>query len=161
MNLTPLIDGGAQEYGLRAGTENVVSIIALAKAAGLAISEMPTETKRLENLKNYFLEKLKIYTPDIVVNGCLDKRLPNNLNIGFKGVDGNALLLSLNQTGIYASTGSACNSGGTEVSHVIKAIGLNTEEYATIRFSFGRYTTKDDLDYTIKYVQKILEDLKK
>ncbi len=155
----PLIHGGEQEFGLPAGTENAGSIAALGEASRLIHSEMEEENKRLLGLRHFFLTELRKIVPDYIVNGSLGNRLPHNLNIGFPKIDSGALLLSLNQVGVYVSAGSACSAGSTEPSHVIKAIGVDTDNYGTIRFSFGLRTTKEDLVYMFKYLPYILEKL--
>jgi cysteine desulfurase len=159
ISLTPLIHGGGQEFGLRAGTENVGSIAAFGKAAKLSYLEMTRESERLLTLRNYFLAELREIVPDFIINGSLESRLSNNLNIGFPGIDSGSLLLSLNQIGIYVSAGSACSAGSREVSHVIKALGVDTDHYGVIRFSFGLQTAKDDLDYLFEYLPEILKQL--
>lgn len=160
IKLAPIVHGGGQEQGLRAGTENVAYIMALGKAASLMFKELDAEHKRLTELRNYFLERLKNIEPDFIINGSLDKRLPNNLNIGFPDVDSGALLLSLNQIGVFVSSGSACHEGSKESSHVIHSIGTNTAKYGIIRFSFGIKNSKEDVDYLFEYLPEILEKLK-
>ncbi|MBF0564756.1 MAG: TusE/DsrC/DsvC family sulfur relay protein [Nitrospirae bacterium] len=157
--LVPLIHGGDQEGGLRAGTENVASIMAFGLAATLAHEEMDRERERLVALRNYFLAGLKDADSGFIVNGSLEKRLPNNLSIGFPGIDSGSLLLSLNQIGVYVSSGSACSSGRVEASHVIRALGIDTEKYGVIRFSFGMNTTTEALDYLFRYLPDILRQL--
>lgn len=159
LSLTPLIHGGGQEFGLRAGTENVGSIAALGLASVLIHREMEEERRRLTELRDYFLERLAKVAPDFIVNGSLQSRLPNNLSIGFPGVDSGSLLLSLNQAGIYVSSGSACSSGSTEASHVLREIRADTENCGVIRFSFGVPTTREDIDYLLKYLPPILANL--
>ena len=161
MELEPLIHGGEQESGFRAGTENVGYIMALARAAALIHLEMQDENKRLLELRDFFLENLKKSVPGHIINGSLEDRLPNNLNVGFPDVDSGALLLSLNQIGVYVSSGSACSSGSKEASHVIKALGVDTDRYGIIRFSFGKKNTIDDIKYLFKYLPDILEQLQK
>ncbi|HOM64862.1 MAG TPA: TusE/DsrC/DsvC family sulfur relay protein [Ignavibacteriales bacterium] len=160
ISIEPLIHGGEQEFNLRAGTENTAFIYAFALGSMLAYREMNVEIKRLTELRNYFFEKLKEIHPEIILNGHPEKRLPNNLNVGFKGFDSGSILLSLNKIGVYVSSGSACHAGSVETSHVIKACGINTEDYGIIRFSLGYYTTKEDIDYVIKYLPSILKELK-
>ena len=160
INLSPVIHGGGQENGLRAGTENVAYIMALGKASALMYKEFDTEHKRLTELRNYFLDRLKKIEPDFIINGSLENRLPNNLNIGFPDIDSGALLLSLNQIGVYVSSGSACHEGSKESSHVIHSLGVNTEKYGIIRFSFGIKSTKEEVDYLFTYLPEILEKLK-
>ena len=160
LSLVPLIHGGGQEWGMRSGTENVGSILALAEAAQLAHAEMAQETARLLELRNFFLAELKKIEPHFIVNGSLDNRIPNNLSIGFPNVDSGDLLKSLNRFGISASAGSACSSRKIKTSHVLTAIGADTENYAAIRFSFGLQTQKDDLSYLFRYLDKILSKLR-
>lgn len=160
IKLAPVVHGGGQENGLRAGTENVAYIIALGKASSVIYKEFDTEHKRLTELRDYFLENLKKIEPDYIINGSLEHRLPNNLNIGFPDIDSGALLLSLNQIGVYVSSGSACHEGSKETSHVIHSIGTDTVKYGIIRFSFGIKTTKEEIDYLFEYLPEILEKLK-
>lgn len=157
--LTPLIHGGGQEFGLRSGTENVGSIMAFGQAAKLSHREMDRENRRLLSLRDFFLAELRAIVPDFVVNGSLEGRLANNLNIGFPHVDSGSLLLSLNQIGVYVSAGSACSAGSKEASHVIKALGVDTDRYGIIRFSFGLQTSREDLEYLFRYLPEILSQL--
>ena len=160
ISLIPLIHGGAQEFNQRAGTENVGHIMALGKAAALACREMSAEGKRIAEIRDYFLEQLSRHCPGCIVNGSRQHRLPNNLNIGFPGIDSGALLLSLNRIGIFVSAGSACSSGSREASPVIKAIGVDTDRYGIIRFSFGLKTQKEDVDYLFAYLPQILDQIR-
>ncbi len=159
-NIVPLIHGGGQEDSMRSGTENVGHIIAFGKAVSLAYKEMASEKKRLMNLRDYFFDELKKIEPDFIINGSLEKRVSNNLSIGFPHIDSRALLLNLNSLGICVSVGSACSSGKIQTSHVIEALNTDTENYGTIRFSFGLKTSKVDLDYLFKYLPIILKELK-
>jgi cysteine desulfurase len=159
-DLVPLIHGGEQEFHRRAGTENVGQIMAFGKAVELAYREMKKEMERITKLRDYFIEKLDLHVPGYIINGSMEHRLPTNLNVGFPHVDSGALLISLNQIGIYVSGGSACGAGSKEASPVIKAIGVDTEKYGTIRFSFGLYTTKEDIDYLFTYLPEIIEQLR-
>lgn len=159
--LVPQLHGGGQEDGLRSGTENVASIMALGEAAALAHAEMDAETKRLLGLRSFFLENLRRAEPDLIINGSLEQRLPNNLNLGFKGVEGGALLRSLNKIGISVSLGSACSSRQIKTSHVLAAIGADTGDYAALRFSFGLKTQEEDLAYSLKYLVRILQILRR
>ncbi|MHC4270007.1 MAG: TusE/DsrC/DsvC family sulfur relay protein [Planctomycetota bacterium] len=160
ISIVPLIHGGEQEYGLRAGTENVGSILAFGQATRLACSEMEKENSRLLELRNYFLEGLREIEPGIIVNGTLEHRTTNNLNIGFPEIDSGSLLLSLNQIGVYVSSGSACSAGSTDASYTIKALGVDTDRYGIIRFSFGLPNTREDVEYLFKYLPQILKQLK-
>jgi cysteine desulfurase len=157
--LEPLIHGGGQESGLRSGTENVGSICALGKAAEVIHKEMARENKRLMDLRQVFLDGLRRICPDLIINGSLSQRLPHNLSVGFPGVDGGALLLALNQIGVFVSSGAACSAGNQGGSHVLKAIGVNSETYGVIRFSFGLRTSQEDLDYVLQYLPIILEKI--
>ncbi len=158
--LIPVIHGGSQEFGLRAGTENVGHIMALGKATLLICRDMDTETNRLLELRQFFLDSLYNIEPDLIVNGSLKDRLPHNLSIGFPGVDSGALLLGLNQIGVYSSSGSACSSGNERNSHVLNAIGVDPKKYGTIRFSMGLRTTREDLEYVLTLLPQILKHLK-
>ncbi|USG65948.1 cysteine desulfurase [Brevibacillus ruminantium] len=158
--LQPLIHGGGQERELRAGTENVASIVAMGKAAELMHREMEQETERLLALRDRFLTELGKIEDDFVINGSLEYRAPHNLSIGFAHVDSGALLRSLNRIGISTSISSACHSRRTKTSHVLEAIGADTEKYATIRFSFGLQTREEDLLYLFQYLPRILELLR-
>ncbi|BBA79958.1 nitrogenase cofactor synthesis protein [cyanobacterium endosymbiont of Rhopalodia gibberula] len=148
----PLLIGGHQERGRRGGTENVPGIVALGKAAELAESHLIMGTGEKE-LRDYLEQTILTTIPDTVLNGHAVKRLPNTSNIGFKFIEGEAILLSLNQHGICASSGSACTSGSLEPSHVLRAMGLPyTVLHGSIRFSLSRFTT-------YAQVQKVLEVL--
>jgi len=160
LDLPPLVHGGAQESGLRAGTENVLGIMALGLAAELAWRERGTDTARYLALRDRFLARLDEAVPGAVVNGALENRLPHNLSIGFPDIDSGSLLLSLNQIGVAVSAGSACSAGDDEISHVLKAIGADNGEYGTIRFSFGRVTTPADIDYVFTHMPAIQEQLR-
>ncbi|WP_059051427.1 cysteine desulfurase family protein [Paenibacillus senegalimassiliensis] len=160
LELSPQIHGGGQEYGVRSGTENVMSILALAKASELAHNEMGPENNRIKNLRDYFLKRIIEIEPNIVVNGSINQRISNNLNIGFPHVDSGALLKNLNKLGINVSLGSACSSGKIGESHVLLAIGADTKNYGSIRFSFGLNTTKVEIDYVIRQLYQIIPHLK-
>ena len=147
INLVPIVHGGGQELGRRAGTENVGHILAFAKAAELSHRERDQEWERLKELNSHFQKRLHDTIPGCTINGSLTSRLPHNLNVGFPGVDAGALLLSLSNAGVYVSSGSACHAGSRETSHVLQAIQANTTDYGTLRFGFGRSTTQDDIDY--------------
>ena len=159
--LIPLVHGGEQEGGRRAGTENVMGILGLGVAAALARKELGHEAERLTRLRNLLLTRLQEIEPELVVNGSLVQRLPNNLNVGFPGIDSGSLLLSLDQIGISVSAGSACHAGGMETSHVIQALGVDTERYGIVRFGLGLYTTEADIAYLCRYLPTILADLRR
>ena len=160
VTLNPQIDGGGQEKGLRSGTENVAGILAMGLAAKLLRREMEEQNAKFDYLRQRFLAKLEDIVPDAIINGTMESRLPQNLSVGFPDVDSGSLLLSFDQIGIYVSAGSACSAGDDKVSHVLEAIGVNSEKYGTIRFSFGRETTKEDVDYLFEHLPKILQSLR-
>ena len=159
VKLSPILLGGEQEGGLRAGTENLMAIGGLA----VALSQIDKkEPKRLVDLRDHFIKKIKTLLPDVVVNGALgDKRLPNNMNISVPGLTSEVLLLELDKYGICAGSGSACTSHSVEPSHVLKAIGSDREYLnGALRFSMGRQTTKKDIDHVLKVLPKIVQDLR-
>jgi cysteine desulfurase len=155
---TPLIaqqDGGRHERGRRSGTLNVPGIVALGEACALA----HVETQNLASLRDRLEAGIRTHVPDARLNGHPLHRLPNTLNMAFSGVDGEVLLMSLNQ--IAVSNGSACTAASTDPSHVLKAMGLSDElAYASVRFSIGRFTTEADIDTTIRHVAEVIEGLR-
>ncbi|MBR3811633.1 MAG: cysteine desulfurase [Agathobacter sp.] len=160
--LPSFIHGGGQESGKRAGTENVAGIVGMAKALSIATKEMDRNVKEITGLRNYFIKRILQEIPDSRLNGHSKKRLPGNANVSFKGVSGTALLILLEEEGIYASAGSACSAGSTQLSHVIKAIEVPKEyAYGTIRFTLGRETTKQELDRVISVLKKSVQILRK
>ena len=160
MALDPLIHGGGQEKGLRPGTENVAGILGMGVAAKLLRTEKDERNARYEYLRQRFLNKLNETEPDAIINGTLESRLPNNLSVGFPGVDSGSLLLSLDQIGVYVSSGSACSAGDDEVSHVLEAIGVDSDHYGTLRFSFCHDSTKEHIDYLFEHLPRILAGLR-
>jgi cysteine desulfurase len=158
--IEPGLHGGSQEFGLRSGTENVPSIVGFASALELAQKEKASESEKLFRLRDKLIfELLKI--PNTRLNGHHTKRLPNNVNISFSGVEGESILLKLNELGIFASTGSACSAKDIKPSHVLLAIGSSHElAHGSIRFSLGRTTTKKDVAYVLKVLPKIISELR-
>jgi cysteine desulfurase len=157
----PLLIGGHQERGRRAGTENVAGIVALGKAAELELQHLTAATAREEKLRDRLETALLSQIPDCAVNGDITQRLPNTTNIGFKYVEGEAILLSLNKYGICASSGSACTSGSLEPSHVLRAMGLPyTILHGSIRFSLSRYTTEAEIEQVIAVMPEIISRLR-
>lgn len=157
----PLLIGGHQERGRRAGTENVPGIVALGKAAELEGLHLEEATKRERQLRDRLEKGLLKAIPDCEVNGDTKNRLPNTTNIGFKYIEGEAILLSLNKEGICASSGSACTSGSLEPSHVLQAMGLPyTILHGSIRFSLSRYTTDAEIDRVLEVMPGIVERLR-
>ncbi len=151
------MDGGHQEKNKRSGTENVAEIVALGKACQIAEKNMEAYQNKLQTLRNYCLEEMKKSFPNIHINGTMEKRLPGNINISFEGQNATEMLYKLDEMGICASGGSACSSGDNSPSHVLTAIGLPSElAKGAIRFTFGDFNTKDDVDYLVKMLEKIL-----
>ena len=161
LKLEPLMHGGGHEFGLRAGTENIPGIVALATALKLGQAERKNEAKRLTELRDYLINNILKNIPETFLNGHPKKRLPNNANISFLNVEGEAMALMLDHEGIYISSGSACTSQSLKPSHVILALGLPYEaSHGAIRFSLGKRTTKEDIDYLLKKLPKIVERLR-
>lgn len=138
----PLLHGGGQERGLRSGTFNAAGIVGCGAAAQLSASTAPTEIPRLRALRDRLLDELTAID-GVTLNGDREQRLPNNINVAVAGCDGEALLLALDAAGVCASTGSACQSGATERSHVLEAMGAPADD-GHVRFTLGRTTTQDD-----------------
>lgn len=151
----PLIDGGHQERQMRAGTENVPSIVGMGKALELVYSNLNGKNKYIKGLRDYFEENIK-KLPNVIINGDLNNRLPSISNITIKGVDSNTLVIGLDMRGIAISNGSACQSGSALPSHVLKAIGMSDDYLkSTVRISFGKYNTKEEVDYLIKSLKEV------
>ena len=161
MRIDPLVHGGEQERGLRAGTENVPGIVGLGKAIEEAAAHLEENTLRNGRLRDRLAEGILRSVPGAYLNGPGTERLANNCNIRFDGIDGEALLLRLDLAGIAGSAGSACTAGSREVSHVLRAVGL-TEEQAkgSLRLTVGPDNTEEEMDETIQTVKEIVEDLR-
>ncbi len=158
---SPLVIGGHQEGGRRGGTENTASIIGLGKAMELAMSTMDVEGTRVQALRDRLEQGLLKSIPEARVNGAPAPRLPNTLSIAFKFIEGEAMLLMLNEHGICASSGSACTSGSLEPSHVLRAMGVPfTFAHGSLRFSLSRYTTDEDIDLVLNRLPQIIERLR-
>ena len=159
--LFPLIHGGHQEDGLRAGTYNNLGILGLGKAAELALQDLEEYGKKTSMLKKRLRDGLLAKIPNIKINGHPEDVLPNTLNVSFPGAEGEAILLSMDMEGIEASTGSACASGSLEPSHVLMAVGAEPElAHGSIRFSLGWYSSQEDVDYIIETMPPIIERLR-
>ena len=161
VRLGKVITGGGQEKKLRPGTTNTPLIVGMAKALEKAYAEREEENKRVGALRDYFEEQLLAKIPEIVVNGKNVQRLPGTSSITFKYVEGESILLSLSMKGIAVSSGSACSSDELQASHVLLAMGI-PEKFAhgTIRFSLGKYNTKEEIDYTIDAVVEVIGKLR-
>ncbi len=161
LKVQPLVFGGSQERGRRAGTENVAGIVGLATALELTQKKQHTESARQQELRDYLIKEILAQIPHTILNGSKENRLPNNVNISFLGIEGEALLLYLDHAGVAVSTGSACSSQSLDPSHVITALGYDHERaHSSIRFTLGRRTTKKEIDYTLKVLPEIVEKLR-
>ncbi|OGW39715.1 MAG: cysteine desulfurase NifS [Nitrospirae bacterium RBG_13_39_12] len=157
----PYIIGGHQEHGRRAGTESVPLIIGLGKACELAGKNPTGETEYLKKLRDKLEAALLKTCPDVRINGEVNNRLPNTTNISFEYVEGEAILLRLNEYGICASSGSACTSGSLEPSHVLRSMGVPfTAIHGSIRFSLSRYNTEPEIDKVIEVMPEIIKNLR-
>jgi len=155
VQLSAIIDGGGHERGMRSGTLNVPGIVGLGKACELCQQEMPQESERLRGLRDRLKAGLEAKLDEVFVNGSLEHRLPNNLNMSFAYVEGESLLMGINDVAV--SSGSACTSATLEPSYVLKALGVGEDlAHTSIRFGLGRFTTEEEVDYvTDKMVQVV------
>ena len=161
VKIDPLIHGGAQERGHRAGTENLPGIVGLGKAIELAEEGLAENAARMTFLRNRLISGLTAAIPNMRINGTMDKRLPNNVNVSFAGIEGEAVLLRLDLEGIAASSGSACTAGSLDPSHVLTAIGLTRDEAkGSLRLTLGTDTTQADIDEVVKKLPGIVESLR-
>ncbi len=161
IKLEPLMFGGAQEKGIRPGTEDVAGIIGFAKALELVQKERIAETARLIPLRDKLIDGILSTIKRTRLNGSRSNRLPNNVNVSFIDIEGEALLLYLDASGIYASTGSACTSASLDPSHVILALGFPYEvAHGSMRFSLGHDTTDEDIDYVLKTLPPLVATLR-
>ena len=155
------ISGGGQEQGLRSGTENIAGIVGL----GAAIEEVrskKSKIKKIKRLRNKLVKEILRTIPDVRVNGFSENCLPNIANFSFKGAEGEAIVVALDQKGICVSTGSACAAKSLEASHVLLALGLNEEEaHSSVRFSLGRKTTQKEIKTALENLSKVIEKLRK
>ena len=160
VRLSPLIHGGGQEKRRRAGTENTAGIVGLAKAFELAQRDRIAENQRLTALRDRLIEGL-VKIPHTRVNGSLEQRLPNNVNVCFEYIEGESMLLNLDLRGIAASSGSACTSGSLDPSHVLLAMGLSHEiAHGSLRLTLGRENTEADVDFVLQEIPGIVERLR-
>ena len=162
INFEKFMNGGHQERDKRAGTENVAGIVGIGKAAELADMGLDEHIKKMKELKNYYVEEVTKKIPNIKINGAVNARLPGNSNISFEGINGNDLLLELDNVGICASSGSACNSKDPAPSHVLTAIGLNEDMIrGALRVTFGEFNTRDEVDYLVENLERCVKKLRK
>ena len=161
VRLARIITGGNQEGKRRPGTSNVPYIVGLAKALEMAVANMKEEWNREETLRNYFEDEVSKRIPEIKINGKGARRLPGTSSITFKYLEGESMLLNLSLKGIAVSSGSACSSDSLQPSHVLLAMGVPAEfAHGTLRFSLSKYTTKEEIDYTIEALVEIIGKLR-
>jgi len=159
--IKPILHGGGQERDKRPGTENIPGIVGLGKAAELAAKEHAAESKRYKKLSEKLIQGIRERIPGTRINGHPEKRLPHNVNVTIEGTKGECLLMGLDQRGIAVSTGSACSSSSSQLSHVLEAIGLTPENGAgTIRMTVGRSTTEGDIDYVLDNLVEVVKMLR-
>ena len=161
IKLDTFMDGGAQEKGRRAGTENVAGIIGMATASKIAHDEMNDRINKEIKIRDHLIKRLTEEIPYSRLNGDKTKRLPNNVNVGFEFIEGESVLLALNDIGVAASSGSACTSGSLDPSHVLLAIGLPHEKaHGSLRLTLDHNTTMEDADYVVDNLKTIVENLR-
>lgn len=159
--IKPLINGGSQEKGKRAGTTNAASIVGFAKAAELKFNEMEENNKYVLSLREHLIDRVLKEIPYSILNGSRDKRLANNANFSFRFIEGEGMLLKLDAKGICASSGSACTSGSLDPSHVLLAIGLPHEiAHGSLRITLNHSNTLEEVDYTVDTLKEIISDLR-
>src|ERR1700683_2178376 len=155
VQITSQMDGGGHERGMRSGTLNVPGIVGLGEACALCQAEMPEESKRMAFLRDKLMHKLQSELDETYINGTMEHRLPNNLNISFAYVEGESLLMGIND--IAVSSGSACTSATLEPSYVLKALGVGEDlAHTSIRFGLGRFNTQEDVDYVVDRVSEVV-----
>nr|MBP8689066.1 cysteine desulfurase [Patescibacteria group bacterium] len=161
IKIEPLIVGGGQEKNLRSGTYNTPGIIGMAYAIELAYNTRDEYLKHVTELRDYMWDRIKSEIPDVYLNGSFNKRTPNNLNVGFKGIEGEAILMMLSTKGICVSTASACGAQNLEVSHVISAIKLDDQNVnSNIRITMGRFNTKKEIEYFVDTLKMVVKELR-
>ncbi|MBI3404247.1 MAG: IscS subfamily cysteine desulfurase [Acidobacteria bacterium] len=159
VQLSAIIDGGGHERGMRSGTLNVPGIVGLGKAAELAFAEMAEESVRLKNLRQRLQDGLFAKLDELYINGSMEHRLPHNLNISFAYVEGESLLMGINDVAV--SSGSACTSATLEPSYVLKALGVGEDlAHTSIRFGLGRFNTEEEVDYVINKMVQVVSRLR-
>ena len=161
LRITNFMHGGGQESGKRSGTENLAGIVGFGKAAELAMNNFDNHVAHISKLRDYFIEQVMKRIPHVDINGSMEHRHPGNASLAFDFIEGEGILILLDQKGIEVSTGSACNSASLNASHVLTAIGLPVERvHGTIRFTMGDFTTKEDVDYVLEALEEVVTKLR-
>jgi len=161
LEIDPMMLGGGQEQGLRSGTENVANIVGFGKACELAKNNLPENTKKMKSLSDYLSVKILQNISGVTLNGHLGKRLPNNVHLTFLGVNGEDLLIKLDEHGIAASTGSACSVQIQKASHVLQAMGFSHEQITgSLRLTVGVSNTIEEMDRTVEILKRVVEELR-
>ena len=161
VRMNNLIFGGAQERSLRAGTENLASIVGLGKAIEIAVAELPEYAARMTKLRDELIDGILAEIPDVRLNGHRTERLPGNVNVSVRYIEGESLLMRLDLLGIEGSSGSACTSGSLDPSHVLLAIGLPHEiAHGSLRLSLGINNTEDDVKRVLKELPGVVKNLR-
>ncbi|MFB5598471.1 MAG: cysteine desulfurase family protein, partial [Nitrosopumilaceae archaeon] len=161
INLSPLILGGGQEKGLRSGTENVANIVGFGKACQLANENLEKNISYLKNLRDYLISNVTQQIPNVTFNGDPEKRIPNNTHFTFLGVNGEDLIIKLDEHDIAASTGSACSVKTQKASHVLQAMGFSHEQITgSLRLTVGIFNTKEELEKTVTILKKVVNELR-
>jgi cysteine desulfurase len=160
--IEPLIHGGGQEWNKRASTHNLAGIVGLGKAAELAIAEMKERVEHSKNLRDRLTKAIFEGIADIRLNGHPEKRLPGNCHVIVRFIEGEALVVRLDELGIEAATGSACSTGSLEPSHVLTAIGVPADDArGSLRMTVGRLTTEEDIDHVIRTLPQVIAELRR
>ena len=162
LKVDKLVVGGAQERTMRGGTYNTAAIVGMGKAIELATENLDEYAKKISEVRNYFVNKVLHEIPEVIFNGApFEDRLPNNANFAFKYIEGEGILMTLDMAGIAVSSGSACSSGSLQSSHVLLAMGLEEVfAHGSIRFTFGRSTTKENVDYVVEILKGAVNRLR-
>lgn len=161
VRVVPLLHGGSHEKNKRAGTEALPSIIGMAKALEIAQTRLAGEHQRMIQLGEYFIKEIQSRIDQVHLNGAIADRVPSTVNLSFQGVEGESIILSLDLKGVAVSSGSACTSGALQASHVLTAMGSDPLlAQGSIRFSMGRHTTKEQIDYTLSVLPEIITRLR-
>ena len=159
VELEPLVHGGKQEYGIRAGTENVASIVGMGRASELALDSL-RRMDEVRELRDELQEKITSLLPDARLNGPSEPRIPNTINMTLPNLRGESMVIALDQKGVALSSGSACKSGSPEPSHALMAMGMSEEDaHCTVRFSLSRYTTGKEIAHTAVALEEVLEEM--